>query len=203
MNKICDPEPFDDTIDPFITQNRYIIPATNQEHDDDSQHMEDQNLLETRSTTSIASSDDHDDLNTAQMNILRDLTHHKTIALKHEGMANHFNTIASSGSTFPNYTKPAINLRDQKFFSSTCLAKLDDITKNFQKQVCELLAAHHMEVADRSKLLVTMRLRDISSIYDDSELRNRLDNLSRNKSIEKYTSSFPKANRGRGRKRPR
>ena len=102
------------------------------------------------------------------------MTHHKTIALKHEDIANHFNTIASSGSTFPNYTKPVINLRDQKFFSSTCLAKLDNITKNFQKQVCELLAAHHMEVADRSKLLVTMRLRDISSIYDDSELRNRL-----------------------------
>ena len=66
-----------------------------------------------------------------------------------------------------------------------------------------IIAAHHMEVADRSKLLVNMRLWDISSIYDDSELRNRLDNLSRNKSIERYTSSFPKASRGCGRKRPR
>ena len=59
-----------------------------------------------------------------------------------------------------------------------------------------------MEVSDRSKLLVTMHHWDISSIYHDSEPRNHLDNLSRNKSIEKYTSSFTKANRGSGRKRP-
>ena len=186
----------DDAADPFITQGRYIIPETNQLHES----VNESDILETHSTSSEG---EPRELNTAQLNLLQYLTEQKTNALKHEGMANHFSTIASSGSTYPNFTRPVVNLHDQEYFSSTCRAKLDTITSDFQKQICELLSIHHNEVAQKSKLLISMRLQDINSFYDNPSLRNRLDQLSRDNSIENYTSSLNKAKRNRGQKRPR
>ena len=118
-------------------------------------------------------------------------------------MANHFQAIATSGSAFPAYTNPTIDLRDIKYFSSTCLAKLDDINRDYQKQICELLSTHDKEVANNSRLLVTMRFQDNDSFYNNSTLRNRLDHLSRDNSIENYIMFRNRAPRTRGRKRPR
>ena len=196
VKDICDSELSDDAVDPFLTQNRYIIPETNQQDEP----VNDSDILETHSTSS---EDEHRELNTAQLNLLQYLTEQKTNALKHEGMANHFSSIISSGASYPNFTKPVVNLHDQKYFSATCSAKLDTITNDFQKQICELLSIHHNEVAQKSKLLISMRLEDINSFYHNPALRKRLDRLSRNSSIENYTSTLNKANRSRGKKRPR
>ena len=149
VDNIFDPEQSpSDSIDPIITQNNFIIPATQDK--DDSQEAEG-DLPEIHSNrSSTPSLEDHDDdLTNAQKNLLRDLTIHKTNILKHEGLANHFNTLSSSpGPALPNFTKPILNLRDQKFFSSTCLNKLDEINKEYQKQVCSLLGAHHTEMEE-------------------------------------------------------
>ena len=131
VDNICDPKQSpSDYVDPFITQNNFIFPATQDQ--DDSQQAE-PDLPETHSNRSKTQSlfEDHDDdLTNAQRNLLCDLSKHKTNVLKHEGLANHFNTLSSSpGPALPNFTKPTINLRDQKFFSSTCLNKLDEINK--------------------------------------------------------------------------
>jgi len=85
----------------------------------------------------------------------------------------------------------------------TCRAKLDTITNDFQKQICQLLSIHHIEVAQKSTLLISIRLQDISSFYENPSLRNRLDRFFRDNSIENYTSSLNKAKRNRGQKRPR
>ena len=200
VNNICDNDQSDDAL--FITQANFVIPETILQNGG-SQASEDHDL-ETHSTSSIVSTENQsDDLTTAQQNLLHDLTKHKSTALKHDGMANHFHAIATSGSAFPAYTKPTIDLRDIKYFSSTCLAKLDDINRNYQKQICELLSTHHKEVANNSRLLVTMRFQDIDSFYNNSTLRNRLDQLSRDNSIENYIMSLNRAPRTRGRKRPR
>ena len=183
IKDICDSELSDDAADSFLTQNRYIIPDTKQLH----VSVNESDILETHSTSSEG---ERHEVNIAQRNLLQCLTEQKTNALKHEGMANHFSAIVSSDSTNPNFTKPFVNLHDQKYFPSTCRAELDAINNDFQKQICELLSIHHNEVAQKSKLLISMRLQDISSFYDDPSLRNRL--FSDN-SIENYTLSLNKA----------
>ena len=163
------------------------------------------NLPEIHSNrSSTPSLEDHDDdLTNAQKNLLRDLTKHKTNILKHEGLANHFNTLSSSpGPALPNVTKPILNLRDQKVFSSICLNKLDEINKEYQKQVCSLLGAHHTEMAKQSRLFLDIRLRDIDSIYNNSTIRKRLDHLSKDLSIDAYTDLRTKSKRNHGQKRP-
>ena len=124
VKDICDSELSDDAVDPFLTQNRYIIPETNQLHKSGNKS----DILETHS---ILLEGEPRELNTAQLNLLQYLIEQKTNALKHVGMANHFSTIVSSGSTNPNFTKPVVNFQDQKYFSSTCRAKLDTITNDF------------------------------------------------------------------------
>ena len=203
VDNICDPEQSpSDSIDPFITQNNFIIPATQDQ--DDSQEAEGDLLKIHSNRSSTPSLEDHDDdLTNAQKNLLRDLTKHKTNILKHEGLANHFNTLSSSpGSALPNFTKPILNLRDQKFFSSTCLNKLDEINKEYQKQVCSLLGAHQTEMCEQSRLFVDIRFRDIDSIYNNSTIRRRLGRLSKDLSIDAYTELLTKSKRNRGQKRP-
>ena len=116
VKDICDSELWDDAADSFLTPNRYISPETNQQDEP----VNDSDILETHSTSS---GDEHRELNTAQLNLLQYLTEQKTNALKHEGMANHFSLIISSGASYPNFTKPVVNLHDQKYFSATCSAK--------------------------------------------------------------------------------
>ena len=103
---------------------------------------------------------------------------------------------------FPNFTKPILNLRDQNFFSSTCLNKLDEINKEYQKQVCSLLGAHHTEMAEQSRLFLDICFRDIDSIYNNSTFRKRLDRLSKDLSIDAYNELLTKSKRNRGQKRP-
>ena len=95
VKDICDSELSDDAVDHFFTQNRYIIPETNQQDEP----VNDSDILETHSTSS---EDDHHELNTAQLNLLQYVTEQKTNALKHEGMANHFSSIISSGAREAN-----------------------------------------------------------------------------------------------------
>ena len=196
VKDICDSELSDDAVDPFLTQNRYIIPETNQQDEP----VNDSDILETHSTSS---EDEHRELHTAQLNMLQYVTEQKTNALKHEGMSNHFSSIISSGASYPNFMKPVVNLHDQKYFSATCSAKLDTTTNDFQKQICEVLSIHHNEVAQKSKLVISMRLEDINSLYHNPALRKRLDRLSSTSSIENYTSALNKANRSWGQKCPR
>jgi len=70
VKDICDSELSDDAIDPFLTQNRYIIPETNQLHES----LNESDILETHSTLLEG---ELCELNTAQLNLLQYLTEQK------------------------------------------------------------------------------------------------------------------------------
>jgi len=67
------------------------------------------------SNSSVVSTQDNiDDMTTAQPNLLPYLIRHKSTALKHDGMANHFHAIATSDSSYPPYMILSIELCHMK-----------------------------------------------------------------------------------------
>ena len=80
--------------------------------------------------------------------------------------------------------------------------ELDEINKEYQKQVCSLLEAHRTEMAEQLRLFLDIRLRDIESIYDESTIRTHLDRLFKDLPIDTYTEVSTKSKCNRGQKRP-
>ena len=73
VETICDPEQSpSDSVDPFITQNHFVIPVT---QDQDTSHVVETDLLETHGThlTTPSLEGHDDDLTNTKKNLLRDL----------------------------------------------------------------------------------------------------------------------------------
>eukprot|EP00794_Sanderia_malayensis_P020913 gene20913-22967_t len=149
----------------FASQTRFRTPDEQEHevHDDIDALLQGEQLESTTPTER--------NLTPAQKNLIKDLAKHKVTILKHQGMANHFRHLSQSGTIFPDYTQPALHLRDYKTFSSDSKSRLNTITKTFQRSVLELLSAHHDEVAANTKLLVDSRNDSITSIYSQHEVK--------------------------------
>eukprot|EP00794_Sanderia_malayensis_P010664 gene10664-11793_t len=157
LSDICDTERSSQD-DIFASQTRFRTPDEQEHevHDDIDALLQGEQLESTTPTER--------NLTPAQKNLIKDLAKHKVTILKHQGMANHFRHLSQSGTIFPDYTQPALHLRDYKTFSSDSKSRLNTITKTFQRSVLELLSAHHDEVAANTKLLVDSRNDSITSI---------------------------------------
>eukprot|EP00794_Sanderia_malayensis_P011385 gene11385-12572_t len=119
VSRICDAEHSSED-DLFASQNRFRTPDT---QEPEVQHLDDIDALlqgeQLESTTQTERN-----LTPAQKNLIKDLAKHKVTILKHQGMANHFRHLSQSGTIFPDYTRPALHLRDYKLFSSDSKSKL-------------------------------------------------------------------------------
>eukprot|EP00794_Sanderia_malayensis_P002573 gene2573-2973_t len=157
LSGICDAEHSSED-DLFASQTRFRTPDVQQHevHDNIDALLQGEQLESTTPTKR--------NLTPAQKNLIKDLAKHKVTILKHQGMANHFKHLSQSGTIFPDYTQPALQLRDYKIFSSDSKSRLNTITKTFQRSVLELLSAHHDEVAANTKLLVDSRNDSITSM---------------------------------------
>lgn len=196
VSGICDAERSSQD-DIFASQTRFRTPDEQEHevHDDIDALLQGEQLESTTPTER--------NLTPAQKNLIKDLAKHKVTILKHQGMANHFRHLSQSGTIFPDYTQPALHLRDYKTFSSDSKSRLNTITKTFQRSVLELLSAHHDEVAANTKLLVDSRNDSITSMYDKHTC-DFLNNLARDYSHDLYSTNLAyRKPTGRGNKRPR
>eukprot|EP00794_Sanderia_malayensis_P017717 gene17717-19488_t len=167
VSDICDTERSSQD-DIFASQTRFRTPDEQEHevHDDIDALLQGEQLESTTPTER--------NLTPAQKNLIKDLAKHKVTILKHQGMANHFRHLSQSGTIFPDYTQPALHLRDYKIFSSDSKWRLNTITKTFQRSVLELLSAHHDEVAANTKLLVDSRNDSITSIQESGLISDQL-----------------------------
>ncbi len=148
--------------------------------------------------------DDPPRLTLAQSNLLDDLTKHKIEQLNHKSLATLFSQLADSGLIFPPFTKPHIELRDERYFSAGTKALFDEVTGRFQQDICRVLSRHQNEMAEQSDVMVKSRLKTFSDIFKNRKLTKHIDDLSKERSIEEFSNNLVRNDRRRaGDKRPR
>ena len=126
--------------------------------------------------------------------------------LYHGDLAAQFQLYVESGTSLPKYTKPTLDLRDQHLFSAITQNRFDAINLDYQKEVCSLLQRHHEEMIERSKLMLKLRLDTSNRLYNAQSLTDRMNKVSRQESLDAYTSGLNKRQHPRqprlGDKRP-
>ena len=126
-------------------------------------------------------------LTRAQQNIVAELVKHKSSVLNHQDQASIFRQLAIIGTSFPKYTRPAIALRDIKFYSTESRSRFKIIVHDFQKHFCDLLADHHKDPSERSKKVIKLRLETVARVYKDKKLIKSLNNISKIHALNSHT----------------
>ena len=198
VQSLCDPEPSDDHDSMFITQKTPCVAETQLDEEDS------QDLLSSPEDRTSHADADNTELSQSQKTLLSQLVQHRLQIINHNDRAAQFHLFSELGTSLPKYTKPMINLRDQQFFSATTQSKLDSLNFDYQKQLCSILHDHHKDMVDRSELMLKFRLDSITRLYKDQALTRRLSKLSKQESLESYTSSLARQKRNprSGDKRP-
>ena len=163
-----------------------------------------QDLLSSPEDRTSHANTDNTELSQTQKNLLSELVKHRLQIINHNDRAAKIHLFFEIGTSLPKYTKPMINLRDQQFFSATTQSKLDSLKFDYQKQLCSILHDHHKDMVDRSELMFKLRLDSINRLYKDQALTRRLSKLSKQESLESYTSNLARQKRNpiSGDKRP-
>ena len=189
VQSLCDPEPSDDHNSIFITQKTPCVAKTQLDEKDS------QDLLSSPEDRTSHADTDNTELSQTQKNFLGELVKHRLQIINHNDHAAQLRLFSETGTSLPKYTKPMINLRDQQFFSATTQSKLDSLNFDYQKQLCSILHDHHKDMVDRSELMFKLRLDSINRLYKDQVVTRGLSKLSKQESLESYTSNLARQKR--------